>query len=159
MSWRGVLRTVVAEQRRAEREARRRQRQLEQEAKQIEKENELLRDAHAVERYENYIDLLISVHKECGPVWDWPSIRDSAPPQLPTRGTRHEDMARVNLKQYKPSLKEKVLGHGQKHSEELRRAVWEGKSLDEKNIKSRLKNMQAVIGPGKLPGNWQDTRR
>lgn len=68
MGWKGTLRSLAAAQRRAEREAKRRQRELERQRKQLEKMEELELAAYEVQTFENYVDLLQSVHKECSEV-------------------------------------------------------------------------------------------
>lgn len=74
MGWKGTIRSIQAAQRRAERESRRRQRELEKQRQQLEKMQELERAAYEVEVYENHIDLLLSVHKECGTIWNWEEL-------------------------------------------------------------------------------------
>ena len=90
MSWKGTLRSLQAAQRRAERDAKRRQRELEKQQKQIEKMQELERATYEVQVFENYIDVLSSVHKESGDHWDWKSIRDSGPPPKPSKSNSLE---------------------------------------------------------------------
>ena len=85
MDWKGTLRAIAAAQRRMERESKRRQRELERERKQIERMQELEQAAYDVQVFENYIEVLTSVHKDCGEEWNWAEISASAPPEKPVR--------------------------------------------------------------------------
>lgn len=95
LGWKGTLRSISAASRRAEREARRRQRELETQRRQLEKMQEMERAIYEVEEYENHIDLLLSVHKECSDVWDWEAIQSSEPPAEPTKSHSHKEAARA----------------------------------------------------------------
>ena len=46
-----------------------------------------------VETYENRVELLRSVHKEQGEVWDWPAVAASLPPPRPQKRSHHEQRA------------------------------------------------------------------
>ena len=104
MGWRGTLRSMQAAVRAAERDARRRQRELERRQKELEKMQELERARYEVAVYENYIDVLLSVHKDCGQTWDWKAMRDVKPPVQPLRSRTHESAARADLESYKPGV-------------------------------------------------------
>jgi len=133
MGWKGTLRSIRAAQRRAEREAQRRRRELERQRKQLEKMRELERAAYEVQVYENYIDLLLSVHKEGSDVWDWEAIRSS---ELPTN--IHEELAQAKLDGFKPGVFDELLGRAESKRDELVRAVEEAKQADEKEYQEAL---------------------
>ena len=46
-----------------------------------------------VETYENRVELLRSVHKEQGEVWDWLAVAASLPPPRPQKNSYHEQRA------------------------------------------------------------------
>lgn len=117
MGWKGTVRSVRAAYRAAERDARRRQRELERQQKEQERMAELQRAAYEVERYENYIQVLVSVHTECGPKVDWHSIASSVEPQQPLRSNARETEARRAEATYKPGLLDRLLKR-----EEVKRA-------------------------------------
>lgn len=138
MSWKGTLRSIQAAQNRAERDARRRQRELELQQKQLEKMQELERASYEVQVYENYIDLLLSVHKECGNLWDWESIHDSEPPVRPPKSNSFETVAQAELENYKPKAIDKLLKRVESKREQLIAAVEEAKQKDEKKYQEAL---------------------
>ena len=102
MGWKGTMRSIQAAARAAERDARRRQRELERRQKELATMEELERARYEVQVHENRIDVLRSVHKECGKPWDWQSVRSSRPPQEPTERRPHEKAAQAVLEGYEP---------------------------------------------------------
>lgn len=123
MGWKGTLRSVQAASRRAEREARRRQRELERQQRQIEKMQALERAQHEVASFENHIDVITSVHADCGERWNWQRIASAPEPTEPQRLSKHEDMAQASLEAYEPALMDKVLRRVEAKQQELREEV------------------------------------
>jgi hypothetical protein len=97
MGPKGTLRAIEAAERRAERDAQKRQRELERRAKEEAKLSELEQARLEVERYENRIEVLLSIHKEQGKTWDWAGILASLPPILPQRNSQNELRAKQLL--------------------------------------------------------------
>ena len=75
MSVKGTMRSIIAAQRRAERELLKRQRELEKQRKQLEKMEEIERATYEVEVFDNHIDIITSIHKDCSDPWDWKKIK------------------------------------------------------------------------------------
>ena len=139
MEWKGTLRSIEAAGRRAERDAQRRRRELERQRKQLERMQELERAAYEVDVYENYINLLLSVHKECSNPWNWEAIKSAAPPGEPERTHSHEELAQAALDGFKPNLLDKMLKRGDLKRNELAEAVEEARQTDEKEYQESLK--------------------
>lgn len=152
MGWKGTLRTIAAAQRRAEREALRRQRQLERQRKQIEKMQALEQATYEVQVYENYIEVLTSVHKDCGADWDWEAIQSAAPPKKPVKSEAYERKARDKLKAYRPSIVDKVLKRSETKRSELLAAVEAGKRKDKQLYQASLKEYERNYA------DWEETR-
>lgn len=108
MGWKGALRSIEAAARRAERDARRQHNKLLRQQKQFNKM--LLREQAVLEAqlFENQIELLRSMHKECGPVWDWETIKASLSPAAPTRTHERENAAKAALDKFQPSFWDKL---------------------------------------------------
>ncbi len=138
MTWKGTLRSIQAAQRRAERDARKRQRELEKQQKQLERMQELERAEFEVQVYENYLDVLLSIHKECGNEWDWELIRDTEPPDSPTKSNSLELAAQAELENYKPGTLDKLMKRVESKREQLTAAVAEAKKADEKEYQDAL---------------------
>lgn len=89
MGWKGTLRSMQAASRKADRNSQRRQRELQSRQKEYAKMEALEQAAYEVEVYENQIDVLLSVHKECGEEIDWRSFsRGQSRKSLPSRTHR-----------------------------------------------------------------------
>ena len=83
-------------ERRNQREARTRLRDLELRRKEQARLSALEQARLEVDTYENRVELLVSVHKEQGPTWDWPTLSASMPPPPPQRTSHSELRARQN---------------------------------------------------------------
>jgi hypothetical protein len=89
----GTLRAIQAAERRRQREAQRRLHELERQAKEQAKHSAIEQARLEVEAYESRVELLRSVHKEQGEVWDWPAVAASLPPPRPQKNSYHEQRA------------------------------------------------------------------
>jgi hypothetical protein len=92
-----TLRAIQAAERRRERETQRRLRQHEKEAKEQAKLSAIEEARLEVEKYEDRVTLLRSVHREQGEVWDWPAVAASLPAPRPQNHARHEKRAKQKL--------------------------------------------------------------
>lgn len=139
MGYKGFIRSVQAEIRRAERDAKRRQRELERQQKEYEKMQELARAQYEVDCYENQIEVLKSVHKDCGENWDWQQLKDSQPPEEPVHKNINEKITEYKLVNYRPGFFTKLFGITEKKLEKLRSKVEEAKKIDEAIYQNALK--------------------
>lgn len=155
MSWRQFVRAVEADarrqRRRTERAAVQRYRELQRaerdaarfsaaHAKQAEK----ARAAHEAARFENYLELLVSVHKDSGDAWDWNALANAAAPPLPAPGFRNEQAAAAALQAYRPSFFEKLFGGDKKRTTELQAAVSYARSADATEHAEAMRQHQFV---------------
>jgi hypothetical protein len=138
MGFKKTLRSIEATSRRLEREAKRGQRELEKQQKQLEKLQQLELAKAEVEEYENYLDVIMSIHKDCGYPWDWEKIQSSTPPMKPIVEHEHEQLAQANLDEYKPSISDKLLKRVDSKREELIQAVKDARRRDKELYESTL---------------------
>ncbi len=89
-----AYKTSSTGQRRQEREAQRRQRELERRAKEQAKLSAIEQARLEVETYENRLEVLLSVHRQQGEIWDWHAIVAALAPVCPQRLSNHEFRAR-----------------------------------------------------------------
>ena len=101
-----TLRAILAAERRREREAQRRLRELERQEREQKKLSDKEKARLEVENYEKRVELLRSVHKEQGEVWDWPAVVASLPPPLPLKNSFHEQKANQRFAVIQPERKE-----------------------------------------------------
>jgi hypothetical protein len=153
MGWKGTLRSISAASRAIEREARRRQRELERQRAQIEKMQELERAAYEVQVFENYIDVLLSIHKDCGQPWDWEAIHLSSPPMEPRRSDAREVAAQAQLDAFKPGVRDKLLRRVESKQEKHVHAVEWAKEEDERQYQ------EAVRAYDQDYADWESTRQ
>jgi hypothetical protein len=144
--------SLAAAVRRYEREARRRQRELEKQRKQLEKMQELQRATYEVQVYENHIDLLLSVHKECSDTWDWEAIQSSEPPIKPTKSQVHEELAKARLDAFKPGISDKLRGRVKSKREKLVEDVERARLLDEQEYREALQVYQQDVAIREIAG-------
>jgi hypothetical protein len=104
MGWKGTLRSMQAASRKADRNAQRRQRELQGRQKEYAKMEALEQAAYEVEVYENQIDVLLSVHKECGEEIDWQSFVERAEPVKPSFAGKREAHAKSLEQTYAPGF-------------------------------------------------------
>jgi len=138
MGWKGTMRSIAAAQRRAERESLRRKRELERQGKQLEKMQEIERAAYEVEVFENYIDIITSIHKDCGDKWDWEKLKSSKPPAEPRRLNKFESSARSALESYEPKFIDKILRRTESKRAELEKKIEKGSFGDEAEYNEAL---------------------
>jgi hypothetical protein len=97
MGWKSTLRALEAQGRRAQREAQKRQRELERRAKEQEKLSAIEQARLEVETCENRLEVLLSVHKECGEVRDWNLMASTLPPPPPAKHRYNELRAKQRI--------------------------------------------------------------
>ncbi len=161
MGWRGTLRPLQAASRRHEREQHRKQRLLQQRQQQVAKLDAAQQAAHEVELYENSIDLITSVHRDCGEVWDWEAIQTAAPPPKPEYSNQLETAQRQREAQHQPAFLGSNEGPGGGDGKASERAIQEAKIADQaihdialKKYESKLEEWKALqrIARGVLAG-------
>lgn len=104
MGWKGTMRTLHASAKRAERNAHRRQRELERQHKEYAKMESLEQAAYEVEVYENHLEVLMSMHKECAEPVNWKRLLSKPEPTHPENTRALEKAATHASISYRPNL-------------------------------------------------------
>nr|WP_242174591.1 MULTISPECIES: hypothetical protein [unclassified Pseudomonas] len=104
MGWKGTVRSLQASARRSERNAHRRQRELERQSKEYARMEALEQAAYEVDVYENHLDVLLSMHKECGDGVNWRQLISKAEPNAPQKSDLLEQSATHALSSYRPNF-------------------------------------------------------
>lgn len=94
MGHKATIRAMQAAERRQQRDSQKRLRELKRQAKEQAKLSAIEQARLEVETFQNQLEVLLSVHKEQGEVWDWKAIAASLPPVRPGRLSRNEQRAR-----------------------------------------------------------------
>lgn len=131
MGWKGTLRSVGAAVRAAERDAKRRQRELIAREKHYARLEAAERAAYEVEVFENTVELLRSVHKDCGDEIDWKKSLQAPKPTPPSRDDKAESAARRSVDGYRPSFLDKLFKRVEKKRAELAMRLTQAVAQDE----------------------------
>jgi len=89
-SWETALKMIEQAERRKEREALKARREIERQRKAQAKLTEQEQARLEVQTYENDLDVLLSIHKECRDPIDWMGLFCILPPAPPSKRSRHE---------------------------------------------------------------------
>jgi hypothetical protein len=128
-----------------ERAAARERRELAARSKEAARWEEQRRAEHEVKVFDNQVEFLLSMHKDCGPMWNWRAVSTRKPPAPPHPTRMHEEQvrawaaantppeptprqdfeqrARAEASRYQPTLVEKVLGQDKKRLAEHEAAI------------------------------------
>jgi hypothetical protein len=143
MGWRGTLRSVAAASRRIEREQQHRRRELLKQHQQLEKLLAHQQAALEVATYENHIDLLTSVHKDCGEGWDWQQIKNSPPPTKPEYSSELELTRRKREAQHQPGLVDRLRRRTESKRAASQKAIEEASAADQNRHAVAMAEYQA----------------
>jgi len=89
--------SYLASVRREEREAQKRQRELERRAKDQAKLSAIEQSRLEVETHENQLEVLLSIHKHQGEIWDWAAVATTLPPPCPQKSAYYEFRAKQQM--------------------------------------------------------------
>ncbi len=149
MGWKGTVRSIGAAVRASERDAKRRQGELERQQKQYEKMQEREQAAYEVEVYENHIDVIQSIHKECSPPIDWNKIASSNQPAEPQGNNDNESEARQSLESYKAGFIDRLFKREEKKRALLLQIIDDAIKKDEFNYESSVSKWEKDTGEWK----------
>lgn len=153
MGWRGTIRAIGAAQRRAERAAVRRQHELERVRKQHAKSAALEQAAYEVDVFQNHVQVLRSMHRDCNPPLDWRTIRNAAPPAEPVRRSERTNAAQRLLNTYEPGWLDRLLGRAEQKRAAFQAAVAAAQKQDEDDYAA------ALAEHFRQREDWADSRR
>lgn len=120
----------ISSSKRSHRAAELRRRELMALQKEQSKMEELALARYEVELYENRIEVITSVHKECSEPYDWEKIKASQPPFKHGETGPNETKALERLNNYKPTWRDKLFDRVEVKKSMLQKEVGEAKKLD-----------------------------
>ncbi|WP_296386799.1 hypothetical protein [Winogradskyella sp.] len=126
----GAMRSYGAAVRRMEREQQRQARESAKRFKEQQKLQEIENAQQAVLDWENYVDTIQSLHKNCTEPIDWQQIENTEKPNEPKKENKNEVVAKNRLDNFKPSFFDKIFGSTQKKINRLTELVEKAKSKD-----------------------------
>ena len=126
---------------------------LDQQLKSQLKEQEISNAAEAVKKYENYIDTLMSVHKESRASIEWQEMLTHPAPTPPIRSASNEELAVRKRVNYKPSFFDKLFKSQEKQIAKLDKKIVHAREKDEKIFQGQRKKYEAE------QHDWQETQQ
>lgn len=138
MGWKGTLPSWEAASKRRDREIERQERLQVKAEKELEKLNDLLDAQEEVQKYEDYIQKVQSIHKSTLYSINWQEVLNSAPPEKPVKLVENQHKAEENYNNYRPSLFHKLFKKTEKIKSKLAYQIEIAKQLDEKKFKEEL---------------------
>ncbi|RXQ95812.1 hypothetical protein EO244_05750 [Ancylomarina salipaludis] len=149
----GVMRSYGAAVRRIERDQQRQAREAAKRFKEQQKLKEIDDARQAVEDWENYVNMIQSVHKDCCETIDWDKIQKTQPPKEPTKRFDNEKFAKEKLDSFKPSFFDKLFGSTEKKIDKLKKQIETARRKDETDNESRHNQYQEDLK------DWQELQR
>jgi len=147
----GAIRSYGAAVRRMERAQQRQAREAAKRFKEQQKLEEIENAQQAVSDWENYVDTIQSVHKNCTEPINWEEIENTQEPIKPVLTIKNEVVAKNRLDNFKPSFFDKLFGSTNKKLKRLETLLKQAKEKDAKEYDishkeylNELKNWQEL---------------
>ena len=103
--------------------------------------------------YENHIDLLTSVHKDCGETWDWQRVENSSPPAQPEYSNQLEVIQRQREAQHPPGFIARLFGQLESKRAASQKAIEEAIVIDQVRHAAALAEYQTKLA------DWEALQR
>jgi len=123
-------RSAVSNARRIEREAARHLRELDSYGRAQTVWEERQRAEHEASVYESKIEFLVSMHKDCGPIWDWLKVATNHAPSWPEPTHLLEEQAVAAASSYKPTFFEALFGGEKRRRADFKLAIAEAQQRE-----------------------------
>lgn len=94
--------------------------------------------------FQHLVGVLVSIHKECGPSWNWQELARAGAPEPPSQSTRNVNAATAAMHSYRPSLSQKLLGGDKKQRASLAFAVEQARTADHTDYAQAMQQYQLV---------------
>src|ERR1700754_578263 len=134
-----------------ERASQRRRRESIKQFKIQQKQQEISNAAEAVKEYENYMDTLMSVHKEAMDRIEWKEMLKQPAPDAPIRSASNEGLAVRKRVNYNPSFFDKLFRSETRMIAKLDKKIVLAREKDEKIFQGQRKKYEEMYA------DWQQT--
>tara|TARA_R110001599_G_scaffold318898_1_gene528613 strand:+ start:13378 stop:14316 length:939 start_codon:yes stop_codon:yes gene_type:complete len=133
-----------------EREQQRQARESARRFKEQQKFEEIDNAQQAVSDWEDYVDTIQSLHKNCTEPVDWTQIESTEKPLEPLIESKNQTIAKNNLDSFKPSILDKLFGSTQKKINRLNDLLNQAKGKDKDEYEVKYKEYLDELN------NWND---
>ncbi len=141
----GFIRSSVAASRRVQRANQRHSREMAKIQKQQLKQEQLENALDAVQHYEDFINLITTVHARCSDNIDWTEIQAETVPIKPIYENTHEQTARRKLEEFRPTFFHKLFGTVAKKIKKLEGGIEADTKTDQKIYEQSLSEYTADL--------------
>lgn len=131
----GTMRSINASINRMERDRQRQNREAARRFKEQQKLQAIYDAEQAVADWENYVDTLQTIHRDCSDIINWTKLNKQAKPNEPKMSSENEVAAQAKLDNYIPSFFDKIFGLTNKHIKKLETRLTEAQGQDKKEYK------------------------
>ncbi|QEC42253.1 hypothetical protein [Pseudobacter ginsenosidimutans] len=141
----GFIRSTNATLNRVERNQKRKAREAADRFRKQLKEQELSDATAAVQEYEEYIEVLKSVHKDVSDEMDWQALAGLPEPPAPGLSNKNEETAINKRNNYRPSLTDKLFGLKAGKIRKLDNAIPKAQQTDNQEFQAAQKQYESDL--------------
>lgn len=145
MGWRGTVRSINATMNKIERESKKRERELEKRRQNYEKMQELERASFEVEEFDNYIERIKSIHKECSEPINWKDVINADIPDKPIFDKKEILALKKELDNYKGTFFQKLFNSIEKNKLKLKEKIVSLEKEEKLKYQNSLKDYDLLL--------------
>lgn len=145
MGWRGTVRSINATMNKIERESKKRERELEKRRQNYEKMQELERASFEVEEFDNYIERIKSIHKECSEHINWKDVINADIPDKPIFDKKEILALKKELDNYKGTFFQKLFNSIEKNKLKLKEKIVSLEKEEKLKYQNSLKDYDLLL--------------
>ncbi|AEK22545.1 Conserved hypothetical protein [Capnocytophaga canimorsus Cc5] len=111
----------------------------------MQKQEEFENGQRIVKEYDEYIELISSVHKDASEQIDWNEVLEEQEPTKPILSNKHQSLAEIKLASYKPSFFDKLFGSVSKKIKQLENNLEKSKLNDQIDFEKEQKKYETAL--------------
>lgn len=139
MGYRRAIRTLISTSRGIDRNSRSLQRLLDKKQALYDKMKEIEQNEEAAQCFDDYVEKIQNLHKECKSYYNWNQIKNSREPSKPIDAAKNTNIALQYIELYKPSLMDKLLKRVEKKTAQLNADLEAARKKDAEIYKKAIK--------------------
>lgn len=145
MGYRRAIRTLISTSRGIDRNSRSLQRLLDKKQALYDKMKEIEQNEEAAQCFDDYVEKIQNLHKECKSYYNWNQIKNSREPSKPIDAAKNTNIALQYIELYKPSLMDKLLKRVEKKTAQLNADLEAARKKDAEIYKKAIKEYNEKV--------------